>query len=47
MLGDVVGIELARDGDVAVAVESSDELLRLVSEIGLRGEECRCSFAVR
>lgn len=35
-------VELSRDGDVAVAVESFYELLALVPEVRLCGEVGRC-----
>ena len=35
---DVVGVELAGDGDVAVGVETLDELLALVAQVGLGRE---------
>lgn len=40
--GDVVCVELAGDGDVAVAVEALDEFLALVAEVRLGGEVGRC-----
>ena len=36
--GDVVGVQLARDGDVAIGVEALDELLALVAQIRLCGK---------
>lgn len=33
--GDVVGVELAGDGNVAVGVEAVDEFVALVAEVGL------------
>lgn len=35
--GDVVGVELAGDGDVAVWVEAGDEFGALVAQVGLCG----------
>lgn len=36
--GDVVGVEFAGDGDVAVCVEPADEFVCLIAEVGLGGK---------
>ena len=41
--GDVVGVEFAGYGYVAVAVEAFDEFLTLVAEVGLGGEVSGCA----